>query len=116
MEIQLKQSIKEEVFDNDIEIEVVKSEEITSVREKCENYSDTSFETSKYIINQTCLVCDCVFQTTPEVLNHVEDHHLNIILKPKNSENSNSSNVDIKKEFSREEKIIIKEETLMKVK
>ena len=94
-EIHMKQSMKEDSFENNIEMEVVKSEEITGGV----NYSESSFEASKYIMNQTCLVCDYVFQTTPEVLNHVEDKHLNIILEPKSSENSNLSNVEIKKEF-----------------
>ena len=43
-------------------------------------------------MNQTCLICDCEFESMSEVLNHIEKLHLNIILKP--TVNCNNEKID----------------------
>ena len=57
---------------------------------------DFCLEASKFIMNQTCLICDCEFESMAVVLNHIENLHLSIILKP--TVNSNHEKIGNMKE------------------
>ena len=82
---------------NQIKAEInEQSAEIIQKNDSSESEVKFCLEASKFIMNQTCLICDCEFESMAVVLNHIEKLHLSIILKP--TVNSNHEKIGNMKE------------------
>ena len=79
-------------------IQIKEESKDTTFKRKMMSENSFCIDTSKYIDNQTCLICDSEFESTSETTKHIEDKHLDIVLKPaKNSKEIVESHKDIKK-------------------